>query len=206
MITMGNSSETQDRILDAAIIHFARKGYYGTKTADIARDSGVSEGAVFKYYSTKKDILRGVMDKIIHRILPEIVVGSEKDFQVLLQSEDPREGIKSFLKVRIEKICANINAFRVLMNELQYHEDIMEEFKDQVILRIFNEVEEFIRYGSEKGIFRQVDPHIAGRSLMGMMNVIVLESVVFRRPMKLDPELDAVLDIYMNGVFARKEG
>lgn len=202
---MGNSSETQDKILDAAIIHFARNGYYGTKTADIARDAGVSEGAVFKYYSTKKDILRGVMDKIIHKILPEIVLGPENDFQRLIQSEDPREEIKSFIKVRIEKISMNINAFRILMTELQYHEDIMEEFKDQVILKIINIVEEFFRLGSERGVFRQIDPHIAGRSLMGMMNVIVLESVVFRKPMELEKELDAVLDIYMNGVFAKKE-
>lgn len=205
MLFMGNSSETQDRILDAAIIQFAQKGYYGTKTADIARDSGVSEGAVFKYYSTKKDILRGVMDKIIHRIVPEIVLGSDMEFQGLIQSKNPREDIKSFLKVRIEKISMNINAFRILMNELQYHEDIMEEFKGQVILKIIGIVEEFFRLGSAKGIFRQIDPHIAVRSLMGMMNIIVLESVVFKKPIELDKELDAVLDIYMNGVFARKE-
>jgi hypothetical protein len=99
----------------------------------------------------------------------------------------------------------NINTFRILMNELQYHEDIMEEFKDQFILRIINMVEAFFRLGSERGIFRQIDPHIAGRSLIGMINVIVLESVVFRKPMELEKELDAVLDIYMNGVFAKKE-
>jgi AcrR family transcriptional regulator len=197
---MGNSSETQDKILDAAIKHFAKKGYHGTKTADIASDSGVSEGTVFKYYSTKKDILRGVMDKIVHSIIPMIILSSEEEFQTLMNMEDPTHGIKAFVKVRIERANQNIDAFRILMNELQYHEDILEEFRDGFIPKIIKMVESFFAFGTAKGIFKQVDPHIAARSLMGMMNIIVLEANILRKSIELDRELDVVLDIFMNGI------
>lgn len=202
---MGNSSETQDKILDAAISNFAKKGYYGTKTADIARDSGVSEGAVFKYYNTKKDIFRGVMNKIIQKIVPELLMMTDQEFQGLVQAEDPRQQIKAYVKIRIERVTQNIDTFRIIMNELQYHPDIMDEFKEQFILKAIKKIEMFFNFGIEKGIFRQIDPHIAGRSLMGMMNMIVLESIVFKKPMELDKELDAVIDIYLNGIFVKKE-
>ncbi|HWQ29701.1 MAG TPA: TetR/AcrR family transcriptional regulator [Negativicutes bacterium] len=202
---MGNSVETQEKILDAAIIHFAQKGYNGTKTADIARDAGVSEGSVFKYYSTKKDILRGVMEKIVHQIIPDIVIGPGDEFEELLKSGDPAEELKKIVRSRIGKVLKNVNAFRILLNELQYHEDILNEFRDQVILRFFGIVEGAFKEISGKGMFRQVDPHMAARSLLGMMNVIVLENIVLKRPLDIDREIDAVLDLFMNGIIVRNE-
>lgn len=202
---MGNSSETQDKILDAAIKHFARYGYHGAKTADIAKEAGVSEGAVFKYYGTKKDILRGVMNRIIQEIVPGMLMMTDEEFTDLTREEDIRRQIKQYIKVRIERVLQNIDPFKILMNELQYHPEILDEFKEQFILRIVKKMELFFAVWSEKGVFRQVDPHVAARSLMGMMNMIAIESIVLKSPMDLDRELDVVLDIFMNGLFARKE-
>jgi AcrR family transcriptional regulator len=203
---MGNSSETQDKILETAIRHFAKKGYHGTKTADIAKDSGVSEGLVFKYYNTKKDILRGVMDKIAYSIIPNMMLGSAEELQSLMQSENSIQEIKAFVKVRIEKANQNIDAFKILLNELQYHEDIMDELREHFIPKIIGAIESFFEIGTAKGIFRQINPHIAARSLMGMINMIVLEGNILKKPIELDKELDMVLDILMNGICVRKEG
>lgn len=202
---MGNSSETQDKILDAAIKHFAQYGYHGAKTADIAKEAGVSEGAVFKYYGTKKDILRGVMNRIIQEIVPGMLMMTDEEFTDLTREEDIRRQIKLYIKVRIERVLQNIDPFKILMNELQYHPEILDEFKEQFILRIIKKMEQFFDVWAEKGVFRKVDPHVAARSLMGMMNIIAIESIVLKRPMDLDREMDVALDIFMNGLFVRKE-
>lgn len=197
---MGNSSETQDKILDTAIRHFAQKGYHGTKTADIAKDSGVSEGTVFKYYNTKKDILRSAMNKIIQKIIPGIMFGSAEDFQSLVYSSEPKEELKQFLKIRIERVNQNIDAFKVLVNELQYHEDIMNEYVGQFLPKVIKMIEGFFAVGISRGIFRQVDPHTAARSMLGMVVSIILEGNVFKKSIELDKELDIVLDIFLNGI------
>ncbi|KUO69863.1 MAG: hypothetical protein APF77_17725 [Clostridia bacterium BRH_c25] len=203
---MGNSSETQDKILDTATRHFARKGYHGTKTADIARDAGVSEGAVFKYYSTKKAILRAVLDRITKVLVPDIMIGSEEEFQKLMYMTDPKQEIKEFVKARIEKVNKNVDAFKILINELPYHEDMLDEYTGQFIPSVIKMLEGFFILGISRGVFREVDPHTAGRSLMGMMNMIVLEGNILKKPIELDKELDKVLDIFMNGICTRKEG
>ncbi len=203
---MGNSIETQEKILDSAIRHFAQKGYNGTKTADIAKDSGVSEGTVFKYYSTKKDILRSAMKKIVHEIIPGIMFGSEEDLQSLIHSMDTKRELKQFFKVRIEKVNENIDAFRVLINELQYHEDIMNEYTGQFIPKVIKKMEGFFILGIAKGIFRSIDPHAAARSMVGMVAVIILEKNVLKKPIELDKELDIVLDVFLNGIYIKKEG
>jgi len=202
---MGNSSETQDKILDAAIKHFARYGYHGAKTADIAKEAGVSEGAVFKYYSTKKDILRGVMSRITHKIMPDMLMMTDEEFTVLTRGEDTRQQIKAYIKGRIERVLQNVDPFRILMNELQYHPEILDEFKEQFVLKVVSKMEMFYSVWADRGVFRRVDPHVAARSLMGMMNMVAIESIVLKKPMDLDRELDAVLDIFMNGLFVGKE-
>ena len=203
---MGNSGETQDRILDTAIMLFAKSGYHGTKTADIAKDSGVAEGTVFKYYGTKKDILRSAMNKIVQRIIPGIVFGSRLDLKGMVCSPDPKEELKKVLKSRIEKINQNVGAFKVLINEIQYHDDIMNEYTGQFVPKAIKMVEEYFELGISKGIFRQMDSHTAARSMIGMMATIVLERNVLKRPIDLDRELDIVLDIFYNGIYAEKEG
>ncbi len=197
---MGNSSETQDRILDTAIRHFAKKGYHGTKTADIAKDSGVSEGTVFKYYSTKKDILRSVLNKIVREIIPDIMFGSTEDFQSLASSTNAKEEIKGFIKSKIGKVNENISAFKILVNELPFHEDIMNEYVGQFIPKVIGMAEGFFCLGVSKGIFRDINPHTAARSFIGMLATIVLEGNILKKSLDVDKELDVVLDILMNGI------
>lgn len=203
---MRNSSETQDRILGAAILHFSKKGFHGTKTADIARDSGVSEGTVFKYYSTKKDILRGVLNKIVHEIIPGIMFDDNVDLQRLASAEDPREGIKTFIKEKIGKINKNISAFKILVNELPFHEDIMSEYTGKFVPGVIKMVGSLYQMGVAKGVLRDIDPHIAARSFIGMVAAMVLESNVLNSDLDIDKELDTILDIYLNGISARREG
>jgi AcrR family transcriptional regulator len=197
---MGNSSETQDKILNTAIRSFARKGYNGTKTADIAKDSGVSEGTVFKYFGTKKDILRAAMNKIVQNIIPGIMFGSEADFQSLAYTSDPKNELKRFFKVRIEKVNQNIDAFKILVNELQFHEDIMNEYVEQFVPKAIKMVEGFFTLGISNGIFRPVDPHTAARSMIGMLGTIILEKNVLKKSIDLEKELDMVFDIFLNGI------
>lgn len=201
---MGNSIETQDKILETAIRHFAKNGYHGTKTADIARNSGVSEGTIFKYFSTKKDILRSVMNKIVKEIIPGIAFGDYEDFQSLECSSDPGKEMKRFFKVRIEKINENIDAFKVFINELQYHEDIMNEYAEQFVPKMLGMLEGFFASGISRGIFRNIDPHTAARSMVGMVVTIILERNALRKPIVLDKELDTALDIFLNGIYVRR--
>lgn len=53
----------RDLIVEAAIPLFARKGFAGTTTREIAEAAGVSEGLVFKYFANKT----ALYDAIIHR-------------------------------------------------------------------------------------------------------------------------------------------
>ncbi|MER6174269.1 helix-turn-helix domain-containing protein [Streptosporangium sp. NPDC001681] len=51
------AAETRERLLDAAAEVFARRGYDGTRVADIAAAAGVSNGALYTHFGSKAELL-----------------------------------------------------------------------------------------------------------------------------------------------------
>ncbi|MEM9483710.1 MAG: helix-turn-helix domain-containing protein, partial [Cyanobacteria bacterium P01_F01_bin.116] len=68
--------DTQEKILEAAQRLFARRGYGGTTTRDLAQAAGVAEGTLFRHFENKKAILievatRGWVD-LLTELLTEL--------------------------------------------------------------------------------------------------------------------------------------
>ena len=55
------AEDRPDEVLDAALKMFARKGFASTKVEDIAREAGLSKGAIYRYFSSKEDIFESLV-------------------------------------------------------------------------------------------------------------------------------------------------
>jgi len=56
--------EKRRQIIDAAVNLFCEKGFHQTTTREIARDAGISVGALYEYVKSKEDVLYLVCDAI----------------------------------------------------------------------------------------------------------------------------------------------
>ena len=54
--------EKKSKILDAAYSVFVKKGYSDTTMDDIVKESKMSKGAIYHYYSSKKDLFLSLID------------------------------------------------------------------------------------------------------------------------------------------------
>ena len=61
---MGDTRNTRERILIAALTCFARDGYEAVSISDIAGALGMSKGALYKHYRNKRDLL----DSMVRRM------------------------------------------------------------------------------------------------------------------------------------------
>ena len=59
--TKEEAAETRERILDAALHVFSEKGYSQTTFVDIAKEIGLSKGAVYWHFKTKTDLLAAII-------------------------------------------------------------------------------------------------------------------------------------------------
>jgi AcrR family transcriptional regulator len=65
--------EQRQRIMDAAIRAFARKGYYGTTMDDIVKESGLSKGTLYWYFENKKQLFQALLERDVDEGKAEIV-------------------------------------------------------------------------------------------------------------------------------------
>jgi AcrR family transcriptional regulator len=57
-----SSEDRRRQLLEHAVELFARHGFSGTRTKDIAAACGVSEGILFRHFATKEDLYHAILD------------------------------------------------------------------------------------------------------------------------------------------------
>jgi len=66
-------TETRDKIVYAAMVLFAQKGYASTSVADILHAAGVNAGSLYHFFPGKQDVLLAVLDAYLHGIHPMLL-------------------------------------------------------------------------------------------------------------------------------------
>ena len=99
-----NADETRRRLLRAAADVFAARGYDGTRVADIARAAGLSNSALYCYFTSRADLLIGALRVHGRRPLADLVARfpSRSVADLLLQTGAAlrrRQDPESFLAV-----------------------------------------------------------------------------------------------------------
>lgn len=62
----------KQQILEAALTCFTRKGYFQTTMDEIVEESGMSKGALYWYYKSKKELFLALFDFYLHSYMNEI--------------------------------------------------------------------------------------------------------------------------------------
>ena len=115
-----NSEENMPRgkkkVLMAALKLFSEKGVDRTSTAEIAKESGMSEGTIFKYYKSKENLLNSIVDPLL-KVVPIYMNEVEEKYTQPFENIDKLEDTIFFiLKDRYEFICRNKCAFIIVVN------------------------------------------------------------------------------------------
>lgn len=71
------AEERRASVLEAAIADFARSGYAGTSTEDIAARAGISQPYLFQLFGTKKDLFLATFKLVSSRIVEEMTHAGE---------------------------------------------------------------------------------------------------------------------------------
>ena len=104
-------------ILDAAIRLFNEKGYLAATTADIARESGISEPTMYKHYQNKKDLFLNCFRSIADQLLFAYR-------EVYKKTLDDEIGyLKGVIKVYLDFVTENPHKSMFLVHLLSYRND-----------------------------------------------------------------------------------
>ena len=171
-ITETKREERRQQILDAALRCFSRDGFHATTTADIVRESGLSQGALYLYFATKDDIVVALADD---RHQGELFLNA------LAKSEqDPVAGLMLLVELygktlvdprRADMRRVGIQGWAEALRNPRIHGSLLEGFSS-----VRAAIAELIERGRRTGQIRpEVDPDAAARTLIAAFQGLVLQ-------------------------------
>lgn len=192
--------DSKVKLIESAIDAFSKYGFTGCSTAQIAEDAGVSEALLFKHFKSKKKLLDAVLIEIVTNRIPKILYENTDQLLSISDGIEPLECLKGFIKSKFKIVKSNIRYFKILINEIQYHDDIRDIYTQQVVPQFIGEMSGWIEQLQHSPNVRKIPPRTAFRSLVGMMNMILLDQSLISPQLDLEAEIDIVFDLFLYGM------
>lgn len=85
-----DSNTPRDRLIHAGIQAFARYGFEGTTTRQLAGAANVNQAAIPYYFGGKEKLYHAVVEHIVHQVAPPRMAAAEKCAEALADPETPR--------------------------------------------------------------------------------------------------------------------
>jgi AcrR family transcriptional regulator len=153
--------DSADRLFAAAIETFARKGYHGATTRDIAAMAGMSPAALYVHHTSKEDILYRISRRG-HRNSLALIRAARAS------SGDPVLQLRTLVHDFVAHHAESHTTARIVNYEL---EALAPEHRAEIegMRRVIEaEVREVIRSGVDAGVFRCGDQKIAAAAILSL--------------------------------------
>jgi AcrR family transcriptional regulator len=166
-----SGEDRKARIIDSALTLFAKKGFAGTTTKEIARAAGISETLIFQHFGTKEGLIKAALAVLFH---PHPVSGDLKKY--LKQTEDDAGFFRTialhFIKhnrqdPRVIKLAIYCALEGGLFGELTRVDET-----GPLMLTI---VTEYIQRRIDQGVFVKTNAEIAARLFIGTVSMYIAD-------------------------------
>lgn len=189
------SQDRRQRILDAALRVFSRRGYRDAVVDEIADQSGTSKGGVYFHFPGKQAIFLALLDRTAQRLLDKIE-------EAIASQEDPIAKADAALLAVLRTFASHRALARLFMVEAlgagrEFHQRML-EIHDEFARVIQRHLDEAI----EQGVIESVDTEIASRAWFGALNEVITSWVLSRHPGRLEDAYAALRPFLMRSVGA----
>ncbi len=173
-------NERQSDILEAAEVLFATKGFVGTSVRDIAANAGVNVAMISYYFGSKE------------KLLQTLLLNRTKQSRALLSNlkqdinMDPREKIKRIIDFYVDQLLRNRRFHTIMSRQMSLVQD--EEIKQLLIdIKRTNiaTIQEIIKEGQRKKVFRKVDITLTIGSLIGTIYQVSMSKPFYEQMLRL---------------------
>jgi AcrR family transcriptional regulator len=164
MPTRLSATDRRQQILEVAAGMFARKGYEGTTTREIAEEAGVTEALLFRHFPTKENLYWTLIEELCnargkrHRVKKILEVGGSDG-----------EVFEAVAREFLERTARDRELTRLLWFTALENHELSTRFFNTFVADYFDALARHIRERIRQGAFRKTDPVLAARGFIGMV-------------------------------------
>jgi len=187
---------TRQRIINTSIEIFANKGFGSTSIREIAKGAETTIPSIYYYFGSKEDLYSHVVRDVMGWFAAS-VAGGANDNSI-------REQLLNMGKAKHRFIAQNPGVMRLLLREWNGGEssfNMMEEMGPFLSSSISG-MAEMVSRGIASGEFREIDPMLAARFLLGVFSNNDREIASLGR-VPSNEETEAIVDLALEAIKKR---
>ena len=179
-----SSLDRRRQILRTASGIFARRGYRGTTTREIAERAGINEALLFRHFPSK--------EKLYWTLIEELCSARGRRQNITKIIEAGGTDLEIFTAIAREMLVRNARdteLTRLLWFTALESHTLSQRFFRTFIAVYYEELAAYIRRRVRAGAFRNVDPLLSARGFLGMVvyHFLVQELFGAKKFQKFDP-------------------
>ncbi len=165
----------QERILDAALIEFAAKGYEGTQVSTIADQAGLSTGSLFRCFPSKERILLTLMDRFAAAVERRIR-------RVIAVQDDGMYRVEGALEVCLDMFSQYRRQTKILFSQVVGLGIAFEVKRREIQSRFARYIRQFLDEAIAQKQIPPVDTEVIAEAWMGAIYHLVMTWVYTGEP------------------------
>ena len=190
---VSSPDNVRKKIIDAASILYARKGFADTSLQEISENAGVSRSVTRHYVKTKSEIMRMIMEDVLtifHENLVRMTTGID----------DPKEKLTAALYIYLTVVDQQREKALLIYQKSSSLDRASKSRVMQLEVDVSNIFAEIISEGIEQGVFREVDVDLMAFNIMMLAHMWVLKRWHFKSRLDLDKYFKLQLEIVMDAL------
>lgn len=143
-------ARNEAKILRAAVELFARKGFDGTRIAEIAEASGLPKANVYYYFETKEAIYATLIERLLK--------GWDKALEHIRADREPREAIAAYIGAKLDYSRRHATESRFFANEILRGGGFLSKLQRRHMREVTSQRVEIVENWVREGKLRPVNP------------------------------------------------
>lgn len=189
-----SSPPGRTRIVRALRTLLAEKDFNAVTTAEIARNAGVTEALIYKYFKDKRDLLY----QVLAEYLEEFLIGAERDLKGI---EGAFNKLRKIIWSHINVYATNRVFAKILLLEVRSYSDYYHSRPYEMVRQYSSIVRGVVKEGIDNGEMRSdISAAIVEQCLLGCMEHVCMTGVVFDRKFSPDELTDSICRFIFAGL------
>lgn len=195
------SRKTREKIVQAAIKLFRKRGYERTTSNDIAAEAGVSVGSFYAYFTDKRQLLLTIFDRLADELYKNIFDGLSAEH---LFDSHLRARIRSAVANTITDKQKNAGLHKVVGELLLKDEEFAARHK-AIMQRSIAKLRELISLANKAGLTWEIDVEAAAFMVQRVVFDISQDYVTGCCEFDQERAIDALADMIYRFVFKSRD-
>ena len=171
----------QEQIKKAVLEIIAGEGLHNLSTRNLAKKIGLSEGAIFRHFKTKRDIIKGIMDDVARDL-----IGALRN--IALKPIKAEEKLSQYLCQNVKYLKENMGITILLFSEAAHLGDKELKYKlNQILAEQKQLVIKIVKEGIAEGVWeKSISAEDVAVIYMGIPITFNIEYVLNNNSLNMD--------------------